>query len=106
MTNELALIFIPSKSNLTEMEVALAKMSTKGQIVIPQEMREGFASGEKVFLMKEGCRVIIKPAKELSEDLKQDLEFARRTEEAYLRHEKGDFVEKDWDDFIKEMRTW
>jgi bifunctional DNA-binding transcriptional regulator/antitoxin component of YhaV-PrlF toxin-antitoxin module len=88
------------------MEVAIAKMSTKGQIVIPQEMRDCFPSGEKVFLMRDGCRVIMKPAKELSKNLKEDLEFARRTEEAYQRHEEGDVIVKDYDEFLKELKTW
>jgi len=88
------------------MEVALATMSTKGQIVIPQEMRDCFPAGEKILLMKEDKKVVIKPVSELSKQLKEDLEFARRTEEAYRRHEKGDLIVMDWDDFIKEMRTW
>lgn len=88
------------------MEIALATMSTKGQIVIPQEMRDCFPAGEKVFLMKEDNTVVIKPVSELSEQLKEDLEFAKRTEEAYRRHEKGDLIVMDWDDFIKEMKTW
>lgn len=81
-------------------------MSTKGQIVIPQEMRDCFPAGEKILLMKEDKKVVIKPVSELSKQLKEDLEFARRTEEAYRRHEKGDLIVMDWDDFIKEMRTW
>ena len=88
------------------MEVALAKMSTKGQIVIPQEMRDCFASGEKVFLMKEGYRIIIKPAKELSKDLAEDLEFARRTEEAYQELEEGEVIKQDGNEFLKDLETW
>jgi AbrB family looped-hinge helix DNA binding protein len=88
------------------MEVALATMSTKGQIVIPQEMRDCFPAGEKVLLMREDKKVIIKPVSELSKQLKEDLEFARRTEEAYRRHEKGDLITMDWDDFVKEFRKW
>lgn len=84
----------------------MATMSTKGQIVIPQEMRDCFPAGEKILLMKEDKKVVIKPVSELSKQLKEDLEFARRTEEAYRRHEKGDLIVMDWDDFIKEMRTW
>ena len=38
--------------------------------------------------------------------IKEDLEFARRTEEAYKRHERGDFIKMDFDHFIKEMKTW
>ncbi len=37
---------------------------------------------------------------------KQDLEFARRTEEAWKRYEKGEFISMDFDDFIKEMKKW
>ncbi len=100
-------LFISGKSNLTDkMDIALTKMSTKGQIVIPQEMRDCFPTGERVILMKEGNRVILKPASELSKDLKEDLEFAKKTEEAYLRQEAGDVIEMGWDDFIKDMKTW
>ena len=36
----------------------------------------------------------------------EDLEFARRTEEAYQRHEAGDFIELDEKEFLKEMKKW
>ena len=38
--------------------------------------------------------------------LEEDLEFARRTEEAYKEHEKGNFKTMEFDDFIKEMKKW
>lgn len=40
------------------------------------------------------------------EKLKEDLEFAGRTEEAYKRHESGDFIEMDGDEFLKELKRW
>ena len=36
----------------------------------------------------------------------EDLEFARRTEEAYRRIESGEGVTMEFDDFIKEMKKW
>ncbi len=36
----------------------------------------------------------------------EDLEFARRTEEAYQRHEAGDFIRKDAKEFLKELEKW
>ena len=36
----------------------------------------------------------------------EDLEFARRTEEAYERHEKGDFVKMSEKDFLNEIEKW
>jgi hypothetical protein len=35
---------------------------------------------------------------------KDDLEFARRTEEAYKRYEKGEFIEMDFDEFLEYLR--
>ncbi len=81
-------------------------MSSKGQIVIPQKMRDCFPAGKKILLVKDGKRVVIKPASELSKQLKEDLEFARRTEEAYKRHERGEFIMMDADEFLKELETW
>lgn len=40
------------------------------------------------------------------ENLKEDLEFARRTEEAWKEIDKGKFTEMKFDDFIKEMKKW
>ena len=34
----------------------------------------------------------------------EDLEFARRTEEAYKRHEKGEFKEMDHKKFLKMLK--
>lgn len=99
-------VYIESKTNLTDMEIALTKMSSKGQIVIPLEMRKEFKEGDRIVLIKEKRRIILKPIDELEEQLKEDLEFARRTEEAYKRHEKGDFIEMEWDDFVKEFNKW
>lgn len=36
----------------------------------------------------------------------EDLEFARRTDKELKRIEKGNGVKMDFDEFIKEMKTW
>ncbi|MBU0977657.1 MAG: hypothetical protein KKD18_04530 [Nanoarchaeota archaeon] len=36
----------------------------------------------------------------------EDLEFARRTEEAYQRHESGEFKQIDEKKFLKELDKW
>ena len=45
-------------------------------------------------------------AKGFHENLEEDLEFARRTEEAFKRYEKGEFIEMDFDEFLKEAKKW
>lgn len=39
----------------------------------------------------------------LKELMKEDLEFIRRTEEAYQRHEKGEFISMSADKFLEEL---
>jgi len=88
------------------MDFAFTKMSSKGQVVIPAAMRRNLAAGEKLVIIRDEDRLIMKKASALEEDLKDDLEFARRTEEAYRRWEEGKFIHMDGDSFDKELETW
>lgn len=86
--------------------INVTKMSSKGQIVIPSDMRTDLKEGDEILIIKDEDRIILKKADKLTEQMKEDLEFARRTEEAYQRHEKGEFTKMDFDDFIEEMKKW
>ena len=86
--------------------INITKMSSKGQVVIPLEMRKDMKEGDKLLIIKNGNQIILKKASDFDEQLKEDLEFARRTEAAYKRHEKGEFISMNFDDFIKEMDKW
>lgn len=88
------------------MDVAITRMSSKGQIVIPNEMRNDIKEGEKLVIMKHNDRFIMKKATELDKNIIEDLEFARRTEEAWKRYDKGEFIEMDFDEFIKKLKKW
>ncbi|MBN2454510.1 AbrB/MazE/SpoVT family DNA-binding domain-containing protein [Candidatus Woesearchaeota archaeon] len=88
------------------MDVAITKMSTKGQVVIPLEMRECFKKGEKLLILKKGENIIMKKASNLDKQLIEDLEFARRTEEAIKRYKKGEFKAVDSKAFLKELEKW
>lgn len=88
------------------MEIALTKMSSKGQIVIPSELRKDIEEGEQLMIIKNDKQLILKKVAELDKNLKEDLEFAKRTEEAMQRIEQGKGIKKDFDDFIKEMKKW
>jgi len=88
------------------MDVAITKMSSKGQVVIPKEMRRGLHDGEKLIIIKNNDQIIMKKVSDLSKNLEEDIEFARRTEEAWKRIEKGEGVKMKFDDFLKEMKKW
>lgn len=81
-------------------------MSSKGQVVIPLNMRGDLKEGEELVIIKNGNQIILKKATDFSENLKEDLEFARRTEEAWKAIDRGEGIRMDFDDFMKEMDKW
>ena len=89
-----------------KMNIEITRMSSKGQIVIPQKMRKGIEEGEKLVIIQNGKQLILKRVKDLDKNFEEDLEFARRTEEAWKRYEKGEFIEVDYDEFLKELEKW
>ena len=86
--------------------INIIKMSSKGQIVIPLDMRKGIKEGEKLFIIQNEGKLIIKKASESDKNFQEDLEFARRTEKAYKRIEAGKGITMEFDEFIKEMKKW
>lgn len=86
--------------------ISVTKMSSKGQIVIPANMRKDFKTGDDIILIKDDNRIILKKAEHLTEQVKEDLEFARRTEEAYQRIENGEFIVVDSENLAEEMSKW
>lgn len=56
--------------------------------------------------MKDKSTFILKKASKMDTDFREDLEFAKRTEKAWRRIKKGEGTKTNFDDFIKEMKTW
>ena len=88
------------------MDIAITKMSSKGQIVIPLEMRDDIQEGEKLVLVKHMNQLILSKVETLSKNFKEDIEFAKRTEKALDRISRGKGIEMDFDEFIEEMDKW
>lgn len=88
------------------MKIGTTKMSSRGQIVIPLEMRSGIKEGDKLIIIKDDERLIIKKAESLTKNMKEDLEFAKRTEDALKRIEAGDFISIDSENLSEEMDKW
>jgi len=87
------------------MEFAIAKVSTKGQIVIPNPLRRNIQTGDEFLIVKDDSRMILKNIKDVAQDLKEDLIFAERVEKAWQDYDKGKFVTKSKDNFLKELRA-
>lgn len=87
-------------------EFDITKMSSKGQIVIPINMRKNFNKNEKFLVIKSNDRLILKKAKDLDKNFKEDIIFAKRTQAALMKYEKGKFKKKTEKDFLKELNEW
>jgi len=86
-------------------QIDITKMSSKGQIVIPLELRKDFAEGDKIVVIRNEDRIILKKADKFDENLEEDLEFARRTEEAWKEIKEGKCKRMSPEDFLKEIRS-
>ena len=87
------------------MEFAIAKVSTKGQIVIPNSLRKNIQTGDEFLIVKDENRMILKNVKDMAKDLKDDIIFAERVEKAWQDYDKGKFITKSKEDFLKELKT-
>ena len=85
-------------------DISITTMSSKGQIVIPLEMRKDLKEGDKIVVIKNKDQIILKKADSFDKNLEEDLEFARRTEEAWKRYEKGEFKTLPADEFIEMLK--
>jgi len=54
------------------MEFAIAKVSTKGQIVIPNSLRKNIKKGDGFLIIKHDGRMILKNIKDIAKDVKED----------------------------------
>ncbi len=81
-------------------------MSSKGQVVIPQDMREDIKEGEKLVVIKNDKQIIIEKMENFDKNLEEDLEFARRTEEAWKQIDEGKFTSYTHEEFLKELERW
>ncbi|CAD6494087.1 MAG: hypothetical protein CHKLHMKO_00619 [Candidatus Argoarchaeum ethanivorans] len=59
-------------------DVAITKLRSKGQIVIPSEMRDNFREGEKIVIIKSEERLILKKVSDFGKNFEEDLAFAKK----------------------------
>jgi AbrB family looped-hinge helix DNA binding protein len=85
------------------MDVAITKVSSKGQIVIPSSMRKDIAVGDEFIIIKEKNKFILKKIVDLTKDLRQEIEFAQRVEKAWDSYERGKFKSKSAKKFLEEL---
>jgi AbrB family looped-hinge helix DNA binding protein len=85
----------------------LTKLSSKGQVVIPKEIREKLNLREGTPLTIEATDtglVVIKEIKSPIDD--EDLKALKELNEAWGRIERGEYRKAKVDDFLKELEEW
>jgi len=86
-------------------QIDITKMSSKGQIVIPAELRKDMMEGDKIVVIRNNDQIILKKADKFDKSLEEDLEFARRTERAWQQIKEGKCKKMSSDEFLKEIRS-
>lgn len=88
------------------MEMAITKISSKGQIVIPSHLRRNFIQGEELLIIKNKDQIILHRLKNMKKEFKEDLAFAKETDKMLRKYERGEFKHKSAKEFIKELDKW
>ncbi len=85
-------------------QIDITKMSSKGQIVIPAELRKDIQEGDKIVVIRNKDQIILKKADKFDKNLEEDLKFARQTEQAWKEIEVGKGKSYTPEEFIKRLR--
>ena len=87
-------------------QIDITRMSSKGQVVIPQELRRGISEGDKLVVIRNNDQIILKKADKFDKNLEEDLEVAKQVEEAWKDIEEGRFKKMSSEEFLKEIRSF
>ena len=85
-------------------EINIVRVSSKGQIVIPQEMRDRLKEGDKLVVIKNNNQIILKKMEDFDENLEEDLKFAKRTEEAWKQIDSGNYSSYSPKEFLEKLK--
>ena len=86
-------------------QIDITKMSSKGQIVIPAELRKDIKEGDKIVVIRNNDQIILKKADKFDKTLEEDIIVAKRVEESWKEIEQGKFKRMSSKDFLKEIRS-
>ena len=94
------------------MELEITKLGERGQIVIPQEIRNQLhlKKGEKFLVVKSYSKIIFEPLRKLKakivDELKEDMIDMKIAEKRLKEIEEGECKVQTKEDFLKEMKKW
>lgn len=87
-------------------EIDVTKVSSKGQVVIPRKFRDKFKEGDSIIVIESGKNLILKKETDADKQFQEDLEFARRTEEAWKQIDNGEYTSyNSLEEFLKTLKV-
>ena len=88
------------------MEVELTKISSKGQVVIPQDIRKkiGLIDGETLAVSTQDNLIVLKKMKDIMEE--DDLRTLSEIKEAWKEIAEGKYKRMSSKDFLNEISKW
>lgn len=86
-------------------QIDITRMSSKGQVVIPQELRGDLKEGDKLVVIRSDDRIILKKADKFDKEIEEDIIVAKRVEAAWKEIEEGKYKRMSSADFLKEIRS-
>lgn len=94
------------KTKLFKKTPELTKVSSKGQLVIPQDIRKNLNIHEGSIFAVTNTDDLIILKKIKNPLLKEDLRILNEVEEAWKEIEKGEFRKTSKKEFLKELEQW
>jgi AbrB family looped-hinge helix DNA binding protein len=90
------------------MEVEVVKLSSRGQLVIPRDMRKELQlrEGEKLIVVEENGTIVIRPVKKVGGEIMEELALAKNAADAWEEFEKGKYKELSKEKFLEELSKW
>jgi len=86
-------------------QIDITKMSSKGQVVIPQELRKDINAGDKLVIIRSNDQIILKKTDKFDKQVEEDIIVAKRVESAWREIEEGRYKRMSSEDFLKEIRS-
>jgi bifunctional DNA-binding transcriptional regulator/antitoxin component of YhaV-PrlF toxin-antitoxin module len=81
----------------------ITKLSSKGQIVIPESIRSNMKIGTSFIVSKQGSLIILKEVEGLTSE---EIEEAKELDKIWQTIDEGKAVTLSTEDFAKEMENW
>ncbi len=81
----------------------ITKLSTKGQIVIPENLRKGLQTGTPFIVSKQEGLIVLKEVKDLT---KQEMKEMKELDKIWKDIESGKCESYTEEKFFKKMKEW